>query len=256
MRIRTLATTCGIEKPSRRLLCWGNSENKQLGTGKMLFATSEVTEATALSRGQVSQIFGLYDGFCSLLLDESKLICFGRVPGKRLVGSSTEFIFQPNERVKFVSSGNKHLCISFHASSSRCIGSGFYRQLGRLRDASTLQEITGLVSRDYVAGLKYTCGLSQEGYAFCVGLCLTGLCGEDYNVQWPNERNGQRGSDFLSREWRQVTEDEKIDSLAIGNVHACGLSTRGKILCWGQGLLGQLGAGRKESRPTPRAITL
>jgi len=43
--------------------------------------------------------------------------------------------------------------------------------------------------------------------------------------------------------------------LALGGTHTCGLTTRGKVWCWGEGREGQLGTGDAASQSTPVEIT-
>ncbi|HEX7050965.1 MAG TPA: Ig-like domain-containing protein [Longimicrobiales bacterium] len=85
-------------------------------------------------------------------------------------------------------------------------------------------------------GLRFTCGLTAAGDAYC----------------WGYNESGQLGvGDTLSRaEPIRVSGGLTFRALAVGNWHACGITAEGKAYCWGANWGGQLGTETDASYST------
>ncbi|MBM3900350.1 MAG: hypothetical protein FJ362_09390 [Gemmatimonadetes bacterium] len=53
----------------------------------------------------------------------------------------------------------------------------------------------------------------------------------------------------------RVATSDPLSSIVTGSDHACGLTSLGKALCWGENNVGQVGDGTFERRLTPVAVT-
>src|SRR5262245_48120163 len=96
-------------------------------------------------------------------------------------------------------------------------------------DATPRPEFGSTDWRQVSAGTVSTCGIRTNGRAYCWGTDNEGLLGNggmDENSQLPTEVAG------ADTDWRQVS---------VGGDVACGLRTSGRLYCWGQDTLGQLG---------------
>lgn len=101
--------------------------------------------------------------------------------------------------------------------------------------------------RELILGSTHTCGLTQEGAAYCWG----------YNNQ------GQLGIDSIRPQTRPVPvagDHRFVELVAAGDdrepagYFMCGRTEAGETLCWGNNHFGQLGDGTREKRrlvPTP-----
>ncbi len=97
---------------------------------------------------------------------------------------------------------------------------------------------TGPISSPFVsitAGVVHTCGVGQNGEAYC----------------WGWNRDGQLGDgtkDDRAAPVRVQSGGVAFEALSGGGAHTCGLGTDGFIYCWGFNLNGQLGDGTMDSR--------
>jgi alpha-tubulin suppressor-like RCC1 family protein len=84
-----------------------------------------------------------------------------------------------------------------------------------------------LLLSSLAVGVGATCGLTQQGKAFCWGFNAAGQLGDGSTVN----RNRPVA----------VAGNLTFRSLTVGFAHACGLTTTGEGYCWGENLYGQLG---------------
>ena len=80
------------------------------------------------------------------------------------------------------------------------------------------------------AGGTHTCGLDANAFAYC----------------WGANHFGQLGTGSRSEQPLRptpVAQGYVFQSLTAGGNHTCGLTTEGRIVCWGQNNEGQLGNG-------------
>jgi len=90
------------------------------------------------------------------------------------------------------------------------------------------------------------CGVAANGRAYC----------------WGSNELGQLGNGSPDTAHRnvpvRVAGDVAYTQVAVGGLHACGLSTAGAAYCWGYNVLGQLGNGTNDfnavRNPTPTAV--
>lgn len=83
------------------------------------------------------------------------------------------------------------------------------------------------------AGDGYSCAAAGDGRAFCWGSRRTGRLGD----------GGTEGiADRPVRVEAAFGADLRLDTVAAGPDHACGLTGDGEALCWGRNDAGQLGA--------------
>jgi alpha-tubulin suppressor-like RCC1 family protein len=158
-----------------------------------------------------------------------------------------------------VASGNANTCGRTATGEVHCWGSNKGQVL---RTSSEVCSDGDLCSRAPVkvegapsfawvgVGAEHFCGLSADGTAFCwgkndfgqLGLGTTAQC-----VQSP------------CRQPAPVAGGLKFRSLALGEVHTCGITTAGQSYCWGWNFHGQLGSGQSTpfdgGEPAPVAVS-
>jgi|GEM_PF-1558839 len=90
---------------------------------------------------------------------------------------------------------------------------------------------------------QHTCGLKDEGAAYCWGYNGVGSVGDGTTISRPTPVAVAGGLTFAS--------------LAAGGLfyHACGLTTGGPAYCWGSNANGQLGDGSTTNSATPVAVS-
>jgi alpha-tubulin suppressor-like RCC1 family protein len=89
-----------------------------------------------------------------------------------------------------------------------------------------------------LAGGAFTCGLAADGLAYC----------------WGGNRRGQLGRSAIPSRRAAIPVGEgarpRFRELAVGQFHACGVTSARTVVCWGWNLYGQLGTRAAMSRCT------
>jgi alpha-tubulin suppressor-like RCC1 family protein len=90
-----------------------------------------------------------------------------------------------------------------------------------------------------IGGFEHTCGLTDEGRAYCWGLNTFGELGPD-SLGTLCELPGQTPIP-CARVPMPVASDLRFASIVAGGYHICGLTPDGSVYCWGINDYGQLG---------------
>jgi hypothetical protein len=145
--------------------------------------------------------------------------------------------------VASVTAGVHHTCAVTSSGTGLCFGDNQFGQLGDgirsdpLTPFPTPQPVSvpdGGTWTSLSAGQYVTCGLDDGGAAWCWGGALG--VGGDVDVPTP------------------VETDALFDEIALTGSHACGVTTTGEVLCWGDNFFGQLGDGTFTPTSTPVAV--
>jgi uncharacterized protein YjdB len=107
--------------------------------------------------------------------------------------------------------------------------------------ATTSLSSSGTQFVSIFANAETTCGLKQDGAAYC----------------WGSNRDGQVGNSATTDQWTPapVGLGLAFKTLSVGYHHVCGISVSGGAYCWGRNTSGQLGDGTTSSRSTPIAVS-
>lgn len=279
--------TCAIASDDRAY-CWGDRSAGQLGTGPI----EPCDASNGYCRTRIPTLVGgglkfsqLSAGFMHAcgIVDDGTAYCWGdNRQGEignetistrcgSLPNRSTCIAFEPtmvHSAMKFtrISAGSMYSCAIALGGSAFCWGavsrdrgvgashlgnssySGYYgaNQGSRL----PVPVEGGLRFSDISAGLASTCGLTVDGKAFC----------------WGSNNFGQLGIATMSMNFtttpRAVRMPAALNAPARGDDHWCGLTTSGRIWCWGGfDFFGELGSPpvsrpgiEANIRPTPAPI--
>lgn len=141
-----------------------------------------------------------------------------------------------------VSLGGSHTCVRSAAGAVRCWGQNTYGELGigttqnqPLPVAPTISAVTKIE-----AGYNFTCAITS-GDLFC----------------WGDRNYGKLGSGSATvniTSPQKVSGTAKYKSVALGNYHACGVTTSNTVSCWGYNKYGQVGDGTITDVFTPKAV--
>lgn len=143
-----------------------------------------------------------------------------------------------------VAGGYGHVCAVLSDGHVRCWGENYNGQLGdgtRSNNAAptTVREVSGAIAVG--AGRMHSCALVSGGRVFCWG-----------SNDWGQLGAGSRGSGVGPT--AEEARVRGVAQLAVGWDHACAVTQRGQVHCWGKNHLGQLGDGTRELRSAPTAI--
>lgn len=189
--------------------------------------------------------------------------CWGSGSNGRLGTGDTLGTVEPTPVVgghKFakVYAGNAHTCALTVDGEAWCWGSGSNHKLGVLvedPDGPDPVPLTGNNLEPYkvttdvkfvelVLGQYHTCGLAQDGKAWCWGSGTGGKVG-----------NGVTSSGNVSTPVEVLGGHRFVDIVA-GLEHTCGKTANDEVYCWGRGGWGQLGHGDFTDQGVPVKVML
>ena len=134
-----------------------------------------------------------------------------------------------------VAVGYAHICVLNEDGSVYCWGDNRLGQAGAA-DGSSIAEPQQVASLpggaiDLWAGDRYTCALLVDDSLHCWGLNTTGQLGGGFAGPATHLPVAVAGLEGI------------VQSLALGDAHACALLEDGRVQCWGDNSLGQTGKG-------------
>lgn len=154
----------------------------------------------------------------------------------------------PGVNVLEVALGFQHTCARKPDLGVKCWGDDSRGQLGAGTSSdggifATPQAVTGVTDAIRIAsGKNHTCVVRSSGKVSC----------------WGDNQDGQLGNGQTNA--RSATPVDAIGitdakAVACGASFSCALRSGGGVVCWGNGLGGQLGNGSKQLQPSPSAVS-
>ena len=193
------------------------------------------------------------DYTCALLSDAT-IDCWGANDMGQLGNGSTSASGSPKPTqvvgltgATGVAAGYVHTCAVVSDGTARCWGANDKGQLGDGTTTASLKPVVvaGLTNVVQVtAGAQHSCALLADGSARCWGY--------NYQAQLGN------GSTTDSPMPVPVSSATKLTAIAAGNIHTCALvaDPGHDVVCWGDNMYAQLGAGQVGKRSSPIPITI
>lgn len=265
---------CGLNEVGKAY-CWGNNGNGRLGIGNN--DPYKTVPTAVYGTSTFTQIAAGYAHTCAIY-PNTQAACWGwNAQGQLGIGNGA--VSETNRpsglphyhRFRNISLGHEHSCgIKIDKFSwpkdeyAACWGYNYFGQLGNntYNKAGEPSKVYGqhfhTDSRAYIdvtAGSYHTCALRRNGDIRC----------------WGKNGLGQLGTGstaFRVRTPQAVQQGgQKFKAITAGSVwstninsrdgHTCGLTTDGKIYCWGKNNFGQLGRGSANvtANPTPMVIS-
>lgn len=223
--------------PGDHLLCWGNNDFGQLGTG-----TKQGSSAPSPVAGVLANTFKFVaangDRTCALTLP-GEIWCWGENGDGALNGSTDATVLKPAPAQagigwKGLWLGREHTCAQAGDGAIHCWGQNSHGQVGVAAGivAAKTVAVAGL-SEPTVAmalGWYHSCALSTKGTLRC----------------WGGNDKGQLGdgtSKSRHTPGNVVGLVGNTTAVTAGYMHTCALAAGGKTLCWGSNSLGQVGSG-------------
>ncbi len=231
------AATCGHEKNSKRIFCWGGSSHGQLGNLRLGEHAEKPTLAQYPDK-QWQHLSMAHTHSCALTA-LGKAYCWGSNQtwqlGNGFTGTANWSLSEVVGNLQFASiyAGDNHTCALTRTGQAYCWGMNHDGQLGsRGADGSPtpVAVSTNLRFAQLAIGNSHTCGLTDDGAVYCWGANNYGVLGSD-------SAPASSALPIL------VVLEEPVVSLKSGSIHTCGLSASGVLRCWGWNELGSLGEG-------------
>lgn len=245
-----------------------------------IIATSDgigdTTAVEVVSPGPYQVMSVGYNGTCGLRGGVWAFCWGGNASGK--VGDGTSNSWQlPHAvsralRVVQISMGGGNTCALSGDGKVYCWGANFMGTLGLGSTVGPEQcDFAGPCSRTPIAVsgdrsfsaiyvnrhagfYQFVCGIASSGATYCWGSNVSGSLGIGTTTgpETCNEFNTPLPCSTVPLE---VAGGQRFTSLALGDIHACGLTAAGEAYCWGDNSSGELGDGTETDRSTPVAVT-
>jgi alpha-tubulin suppressor-like RCC1 family protein len=243
--------------------CWGWSNySGQLGNGKMDPGSFSPVDVVGLDTGIVQISVGS-SHTCALSVSGG-VVCWGNNEDGQLGDGTTENRSAPvpviglEKGVQNIASGDSFSCALLSSGSVKCWG--FVLPL-KAADQNNPDDdapieihfIEPVLSVYTMAvGYSHACAIIKKHFP---------LLNDHYLPKikcWGKNDNGQLGDGTLVNRLSPVDvlnidgrSDLSAETLAAGKDHTCGLSTGGRIFCWGSNDSGQLGDGSTVDKEYP-----
>ncbi|HHX99196.1 TPA: hypothetical protein GX533_00730 [Candidatus Dojkabacteria bacterium] len=255
--------TCGLGG-NGKAYCWGRNKNGQLGCGDNADSNTPVAVKPGVIPSTV-KLTGISTGYihsCGLGND-GRAYCwgsnyYGALGNGDNVDSNTPVAVKLGEipsTVKLISinTGSYHTCGLGNNGQTYCWGQNTNGQLGNgnyetsnIPVAVKPGAIPSTVKLTSIrTGGFHTCGLGNDGRAYCWGFNGEGALGN----------GGNKNSNMpVAVEHDGVLSGITLTSIYAGVMHTCGLGDNGQAYCWGWNKNGQLGDGSNKNSNTPVVV--
>lgn len=247
-----VSSACAIAA-SGALDCWGANDHGQLGIGHtsaMLVTTPTPTGLTGVSAVALGFLHG-----CALMTDHS-VQCWGDDGAGQLGGAMPTALGAP-AAVPGVSdaialaAGRDFTCVVRMGGGVSCWGGNDQGQLGNgtTMASPTPTTVMGLTDATQISAPSagtHVCAVRMGGLVAC----------------WGGNASGQLGDATTMRRSQPVMVAGLTGAAAVaaggiapdGTGHTCALDTMGRVYCWGDNALGQLGTHDWMSRNMPTLV--
>ncbi|MEX1269188.1 MAG: hypothetical protein WEA56_09325 [Balneolaceae bacterium] len=248
--------TCGITTEADAY-CWGRGADGKLGNdltesslvpvkvaGDLKWSSINAASATSCGIDTDGNAYCWGSGDFGNLLGQGEENRGGKkVPGAVAGG----FTFEPSS----ISVGLDHTCALTPDGEAVCWGRGRYGKLGIgttgdlgvIENLRVPRKVYGGITFSFITtGVFQTCGLTEEGKAYCWGRNGSGQLGD--------------GTTTMRTEPVPVSGDLTFTDITVGSKHACGITTNHEGYCWGDGESGKLGTRSTEDQLTPAKLVL
>lgn len=233
----------GCARTATQLLCWGNNDTGQLGTG--VAGTYSNTAAVVTGITNPTQVGVGNRHTCAV--SGGSVWClgsnyFGQLGNGSTMNSATPVLASLTSGIDQLTVGLEYACASTSGGVA-CWGSNIFGQLGDNTSTSRSSAVypagvEGTVSLS--AGNAHTCAVRADGTVRC----------------WGYNGNGQLGDGTTTQRLvpTQVPGITDAVQVSVGWSHTCVRRANGTVSCWGFGKDGELGDGTAQQRLTPTQV--
>jgi len=227
--------------------CWGLNNNRQLGDNTINNRNKPVlVDVSSIGNSKFTHIFLAQLYSCSIDTN-NEIFCWGSMPNMNVRQSYS----LQNQKIAL---GYFHSCTISNEGKTYCWGKNSNGQLGdgTIIDKNTpvlvdTASIGNVQFTSIALGTNHTCAIATNGNTYC----------------WGDNLYGQLGisdtSGYITKSKPVLVDTASVGniqftSLDLGEFYTCGLTTNGKIYCWGANYKGQLGDGTTVGRNKPTEI--
>ena len=239
------AHTCAVTAAGGAY-CWGDNSYGQVGDGSR---TQRVAPVKVAGNLVFRHVRAGWDHTCGVATNDVAY-CWGRNKVGQLGDGTVLTRGRPTRvagglKFRLIRTGQRHTCALTPADKAYCWG---LNDLGQAGDGTSLNErhspvavVNGGNFESLALGSAFTCGVRENGSAWCWGFNANGL-GDGSSTQTSTPIAVAGG--LL---WQRL-------NAGATSHHACGITTAGAAYCWGDNFRGQIGDGTHDDRSVPTAV--
>ena len=253
-----------------RVFIWGYNYNSQLGDSTLINKNipTEITNRFGLSNNETIIQVALGENHSSALTSTGRVFVWGynacgqlgdaTLTDKNIPTEITNrFSLIGEEKISQISLGSNHS--SAISSTGRLFLWG-YNYHGQIGDGTTINKILpteitnrfGLSNEEKI--IQFSLGGSHSSALTSTGRLF--MWGNNYNGQLGNITTTNRNSPTYITNYFNITDEEKITQISLGNLHSSAITSTGRFFVWGYNYEGQLGDGTTINKNIPTEITL
>lgn len=240
--------TCALDH-SGAAFCWGAGSSGQLGNGGM----AESPTPVRVIGGPYSALSATDNAVCGLRFDGA-VDCWGGLVdaccGQPVPRATVAVPTRVASAIRFshISLGALAMCGLDASHRAFCWGDESNGALGNGVDSGTsVPPVTPLAGGHVFASLSEGvfggCGLDGTGQAWCWGANIFGELG-----------TGDESSLTVASTPVAVSGGLRFAQLSVGAAYACGVTTTGTTVCWGNNIGAALGDGTMTGRSSPTPV--
>jgi alpha-tubulin suppressor-like RCC1 family protein len=241
--------SCGITL-AHDLVCWGANEAGQLGIG----STSPNDAPGAVTIAGAADVALGYQHACAVL-DDHSLWCWGDNASGQIGPSATSSdvpvqIAGVMDAVA-VAAGRAFTCFVRMAGTVSCFGSNVHGELGDGGTASSptprpVRDVTEATDVSAASAGTHVCVVRSTGLVNCWGANASGQLGDGTMMGG--------STPVLALDLTDVVEVAAGGIADDGSGHTCARDGEGRVWCWGDAGLGQLGTSDNMQRTRPTLV--
>lgn len=235
------AHSCGVTADGVAY-CWGDGTKGALGDGQARI--SRLPQRVRSDEAFVDVAAG--GEFSCARTAHGRVFCWGAervVPGWPQVSLEPRQVVLPAPASSMVT-GRRHACVLDGEGRAWCWGWNVDGETGTGTSgiaasmvASPTRVETSATFASLSAGMGFTCGVTADSRVMCWGSNVDGILGPRV---W--DRCGDVNPIPCATRPQDVAMPERMTQVSAGSTHACALSERGRVFCWGANGAGQVGA--------------
>lgn len=247
-----VAVSCGLTSAGA-LVCWGANDQGQVGNGSS--APASMPGAPVLSN-VVDAAIG-FQHACAVR-DDGTLWCWGSSDQGQCGPHTSTGVGMPApvdgiSDAAHVACGRAFTCVLHQSGAVSCFGQNDHGQLGGGSAGGTsvtpvpVTTLDSVIAITAASGGTHACALRMNGLLACWGGNESGQLGDGTMLDRPAPVMVPMPSDAVAVAAGGLSDD--------GSGHTCAIDGAGRVWCWGDGALGQLGAGDYVGHTAPTLIT-
>jgi len=234
---------CVLDR-EQRAWCWGWNVDGETGTGSGGVHQSMIPEPALVATSERFTSISAGLGFTCGVTLSGGVLCWGSnidgAVGRGAVDlcgdvspvrcATRPVTVEVPEQVRQVSSGTGHACVVALSGQVYCWGDNGAGQGGAFDSGVPMLPVPTRVRlprneavRSVGSGGVLSCAITVNRFVYCWG--------SDMIEVWDHEHLAPR----------IAAGRTQFSSISVGQLHACGLDPNGRVLCWGDTILGALG---------------